>query len=94
MKESVVRKLETLVERFEELQALLSEPEIIADQNKFRALSKEYSQLEEVVKGFKDYQQCQEDLETAREMLAEDDPEMKEMAELEVKEAQRTDGKS
>ena len=87
MKESVVRKLETLVERFEELQALLSEPEIIADQNKFRALSKEYSQLEEVVKGFKDYQQCQEDLETAREMLAEDDPEMKEMAELEVKEA-------
>lgn len=87
MKESVVRKLEHLVERFEEIQALLSEPEIISDQNKFRALSKEYSQLEEVVKGFKDYQQCQEDIETAKEMMAEDDPEMKEMAEMEVKEA-------
>ncbi|UAA40186.1 peptide chain release factor 1 [Paraneptunicella aestuarii] len=87
MKESVVRKLQALVERFEELQALLSEPEIIADQNKFRALSKEYSQLEDVVKGFKDYEQCLDDIETAKEMLAEDDAEMREMAEMEVKEA-------
>lgn len=87
MKESVVRKLQTLVERFEELQALLSEPEIISDQDKFRALSKEYSQLEDVVKGFKDYEQCLGDLEAAKEMLAEDDAEMREMAEMEVKEA-------
>lgn len=87
MKESVVRKLQALVERFEELQALLSEPEIIADQDKFRGLSKEYSQLEEVVKGFKSFEQCQEDIATAQEMLAEDDPEMQEMAEMEVKEA-------
>lgn len=87
MKESVVRKLETLAERFEEIQALLSEPDIISDQNKFRALSKEYAQLEEVIKGFKEYQQCLDDIETAKEMLAEDDVEMREMAELEVKEA-------
>lgn len=87
MKESVIRKLEALVERFEELQALLSEPEIIADQDKFRALSKEYSQLEEVVKGFKDYQQCEEDIDAAKEMMAEDDAEMREMAEMEMKAA-------
>jgi Protein chain release factor A len=52
MKESVYRKLETLVERYEEVQALLSDPSVISDQNRFRALSKEYSELEEIVKAF------------------------------------------
>ena len=40
MKESVYAKLEALVERFEEVQALLSDPDTIADQDKFKALSK------------------------------------------------------
>ena len=62
MKESVYRKLETLVERYEEVQALLSDPSVISDQNRFRTLSKEYSELEEVVKTFLAYQQAQEDL--------------------------------
>ncbi|GAA6185127.1 MULTISPECIES: peptide chain release factor 1 [Alteromonadaceae] len=87
MKDSVVSKLETLIERFEEVQALLSNAEIIADQNKFRALSKEYSQLESVVKTFKLYQQAQEDLKSAQEMMQEDDAEMREMAQEEYKEA-------
>ncbi|GAB2695786.1 peptide chain release factor 1 [Aliiglaciecola sp. 3_MG-2023] len=87
MKDSVVSKLETLIERFEEVQALLSNAEIIADQNKFRALSKEYSQLEGVVKAFKQYQQAQEDLASAQEMMQEDDAEMREMAQEEYKEA-------
>ena len=62
MKESVVRKLEHLVERFDEVQALLGDPGTIADQEKFRALSKEYSQLEDVVKGFNAYRQAQDNL--------------------------------
>ena len=41
MKESVYRKLETLVERYEEVEALLSESSVISDQDHFRALSKE-----------------------------------------------------
>jgi len=45
MKESVYRKLEGLVERYEEVQALLSDAAVISDQNKFRELSREYSQL-------------------------------------------------
>ncbi len=87
MKESVYRKLETLVERNEEVQALLSDPEVITDQDKFRALSKEFSELEDVVKTFQDYQQAQDDVSTAEEMLKDSDPEMREMAQEEYKEA-------
>ncbi|MER2493522.1 peptide chain release factor 1 [Catenovulum sediminis] len=87
MKESILRKLEALDERYEEVQALLSDGDVISNQDKFKALSKEYSQLEEVVKAFKAYQQAQEDLATAEEMLQEDDPEIKEMAQDEIKDA-------
>ena len=85
MKDSVVRKLESLLERFEEVQALLSDPDTIGDQEKFRALSKEYSQLEQVVKCFRAYQQAQEDMQSAQEMMKEDDAEMQEMAQEEFK---------
>ena len=87
MKDSVIQKLETLIERFEEVQALLGEAEVIADQEKFRALSKEYSQLEDVVKAFKAYQQAMDDLSSAQEMMQEDDAEMREMAQEEYKQA-------
>ncbi|WP_017445121.1 peptide chain release factor 1 [Gayadomonas joobiniege] len=85
MKESILRKLEALVERYEEVQALLGDSEVISNQDKFRALSKEYSQLEEVVKSFQNYQQMQADMAAAEEMLSEDDAEMKEMAQEEIK---------
>ena len=52
MKKSVYQKLEIIVERFEEVLALLSDPETIANQDKFRALSKEFKQLEEVTSVF------------------------------------------
>lgn len=87
MKPSILTKLETLVERYEEVQHLLGDPDIIGDQDKFRALSKEYSQLEEVTKCFQAYQQAQEDLLAAQEMASEDDEEMREMAQEEIKEA-------
>lgn len=90
MKESVVRKLETLNERYEEIQVMLSAPEIIADQDKFRGLSKEYSQLEEVVKCFSAYQQAEADIVAAQEMMQEDDAEMKAMAQDEFKAAKQT----
>ncbi|ABZ77758.1 peptide chain release factor 1 [Shewanella halifaxensis HAW-EB4] len=85
MKDSVIRKLEGLLERNEEVLALLSDASIIADQERFRALSKEYSQLEDVVRTFKSYQQAEEDFESAKEMMEEDDPELKEMAQEEYK---------
>ncbi|MFT5542704.1 MAG: peptide chain release factor 1 [Glaciecola sp.] len=85
MKQSVVQKLESLVERFEEVQALLGDPAVIGNQDKFRNLSKEYSQLEEVVKQFGGFQAAQQDVESALEMLQENDPEMREMAQEELK---------
>ncbi|MGP8306507.1 peptide chain release factor 1 [Vibrio sp. YIC-376] len=87
MKASILTKLETLVERYEEVQHLLGDPDVIGDQDKFRALSKEYSQLEEVTKCFQAYQQAQDDLAAAEEMAKEDDEEMREMAQEEMKEA-------
>ncbi|BDR14283.1 peptide chain release factor 1 [Vibrio sp. STUT-A11] len=90
MKASILTKLETLVERYEEVQHLLGDPDVIGDQDKFRALSKEYSQLEEVTKCFQAYQQAQDDLVAAEEMANEDDEEMREMAQEEIKEAKAT----
>ena len=90
MKASILTKLETLVERYEEVQHLLGDPDVIGDQDKFRALSKEYSQLEEVTKCFQAYQQAQEDLVAAEEMAKEDDEEMREMAAEEIKDAKET----
>ena len=90
MKASILTKLETLVERYEEVQHLLGDPDVIGDQDKFRALSKEYSQLEEVTQCFQAYQQAQEDLVAAEEMANEDDEEMREMAQEEIKEAKES----
>ncbi|MEC6799234.1 peptide chain release factor 1 [Photobacterium sp. S4TG1] len=87
MKQSILVKLETLVERYEEVQHLLGDPSVLSDQNRFRALSKEYSQLEEVTKCFQAYQQAKDDLEAAEEMAQEDDAEMREMAQEEIKDA-------
>ncbi|PST86202.1 MULTISPECIES: peptide chain release factor 1 [Photobacterium] len=87
MKQSILVKLETLVERYEEVQHLLGDPGVLSDQNRFRALSKEYSQLEEVTKCFQAYQQAKDDLEAAEEMAQEDDAEMREMALEEIKDA-------
>ncbi|ARN65211.1 Peptide chain release factor 1 [Vibrio vulnificus] len=87
MKASILTKLEMLVERYEEVQHLLGDPGVIGDQDKFRALSKEYSQLEEVTKCFTAYKQAQEDLVAAEEMAKEDDAEMREMAQEEIKAA-------
>lgn len=88
MKPSIVAKLEALLERHEEVQAMLGEPSVIADQERFRALSKEYAQLTDVVKCFRDWQQAQEDLSIAEELL--DDPEMRDMAQDELNAAKNS----
>ncbi|HIJ34529.1 MAG TPA: peptide chain release factor 1, partial [Gammaproteobacteria bacterium] len=83
------QKLEHLSARLEELNALLSDPETISDNNRFRTLSQEHAQITPVVSSYEQYQQVQEDMETAREMQKESDPEMREMAAEELKEAQQ-----
>jgi len=90
MNKSVYQKLEGLVERFEEVQALLSDPATIADQEKFLALSKEFKQLEEVTEVFNSYQSAESNFATAEEMLKDDDPDMREMAQEEFKDAKKS----
>ena len=89
MKTSIENKLLNLVDRHEEIAGLLAEPEVMADQNRFRDLSREYSQLEPVVNCYQQYQQATEDLQSATEMLQEDDAEMREMAQEEKKLAEQ-----
>lgn len=85
MKDSLRTKLETLDERYQEIGALLSEGTVIADQKKFRALSQEYAEIEDVVKCFKLYNQAQAANIEAKAMLDEDDAEMRELAQEEFK---------
>lgn len=88
MKPSIISKLENLQERYEELQALLGDPSVINDQDKFRAYSKEYAQLEDVVQCFAKWTKLQSDLEEAQMLL--DDPSMREMALEEIEESRGT----
>lgn len=89
MNPSLHNKLETLLERYEEIAYLLSDPDIISDQSRFRQLSKEYAQLEETVTQFRTYQQLSEDIDSAQQMLdSDDDPQMRELAQEELEQAQ------
>lgn len=89
MKQSMLTKLQGLAERYEEIAHLLGDAEIINNQDKFKDLSKEYAQLEDVVVAFRQYQQINQDIQAAEEMLQDDDAEMRAMAEEEVKKNQQ-----
>ncbi|GAB1258903.1 peptide chain release factor 1 [Aurantivibrio plasticivorans] len=84
MKASIQIKLENLSDRYTEVGALLSDPEVIGNQNKFRELSKEYAELEPVVKSFTQYQKVLSDIDDAKSLIADGDAEMREMAEEEI----------
>ncbi|MCW8932498.1 MAG: peptide chain release factor 1 [Gammaproteobacteria bacterium] len=86
MKPSIQNKLETLSERYEEIAILLSQQEVMSDQNKFRELSKEYAELGPLVECFSQYREALDTIESATEMLDDSDPEIKEMAEEELNE--------
>ena len=86
MKASIKEKLSQLCERYEEVGALLSDPSVIADQNKFRDFSKEYAELEPVVKTFEQYNSALENIEEAKSLLKDADDDMREMAQEEIKE--------
>ena len=84
MKASLLTKLETLCDRHEEVSALLGDAETISDQDKFRGLSREFSELEAVVQCYNSYSRVKEDIEEARQMLDDADPDLREMAREEL----------
>ena len=59
MKKSIKTKLEGLLERYEEISVLLGSTEVIQDQLKFKALSKEYAQLSPIATNFKSYEKAE-----------------------------------
>lgn len=82
MKESLRHRLDQMTDRFEEVTALLSDPETLSDSKKFRELSVEHSDLSELVEVWGRFCQAEKDLEVASEMLG--DPDMKELAQDEI----------
>ncbi|MBT8115119.1 MAG: PCRF domain-containing protein, partial [Arenicella sp.] len=84
MKDSIRLKLENLVDRQEELNALLSDPETQSDQNDFRRLSIELAEITPVIENYQQYRALQEDAEAAQTMAEEDDKEMRKMAHEEL----------
>jgi len=86
MNKSLQTKLDQLIDRYEELAALMSDSEIISDQDKFRAYSKEYADIEPVVNCFRQYEDETTQLEDAKSMASDSDPEIREMAEAEIEE--------
>jgi len=88
MKESLHLKLEKLLDRQEELDGLLSDPENINNQNKFRELSQEYAEVRPIVSCFNEYRKTTEDIKNAKEMLKDSDKEMRELAVEELYQAE------
>ena len=84
MKASLLNKLDILQDRFEELTALLGDAEVISDQTRFRAYSREYAEVEPVIGAYREFLKLQSDLEGARALLKDSDPDVREMAEEEV----------
>ena len=79
-------QFERLGLRLAELDANLSDPQVLADINRYRSLSREQAEVAQVVQQFRQYQQRERDLAAGREMLA--DPEMAELAGEEIAAAQ------
>ncbi|WP_028884647.1 peptide chain release factor 1 [Taylorella asinigenitalis] len=83
MKDSMRSRLEQLSQRLVEVDALLAEPDVANDMDRFRKLSRERSEIDPVVALFKEFEAAESDLEAAVEMMS--DPELKEMGEEEMK---------
>ena len=84
MKDSIRRKLERLAERLEEVSHLLADPGVIADTNKFRELSMEYSRLDPVVMRYRAYLELLAERTSAQEMAEGADNELRELGREEL----------
>lgn len=87
MKKSLEFKLQQMLERFQEVGQLLSEPAVIASQTEFKELSKEYAQLEPIATCYNDYVKACNNEASLQELIQGDDAELKEIAALELPEA-------
>ena len=84
MKSTLHEKFANARDRFEELAALLSDPDVIGNQALFRDHSREYAKLEPVVRLFNQYESLQAEITAAREMTTDADPDIRQMGEDEL----------
>ena len=84
MKDSIRLKLESVRDRFEEIAGLLADPDVIANQDQFRNLSKEYARVEPVVQSFQRYEGILGDIAAAEEMAGDADDEVRQMGQEEL----------
>ncbi|MDH3640101.1 MAG: PCRF domain-containing protein, partial [Gammaproteobacteria bacterium] len=80
MKASIQSKLDNLVQRHAEISALLSDPQVIEDQNRFRTLSIEFADIGSVVGRYKHYESLHAEMTAAQTMLEDADPELRGLA--------------
>ena len=80
MHQSVVKKLDAIASRGEELSRLLADPAVISDQTRFRSLAKELSGLQPVTECYRRYRDALDVAASAREMLGDSDPGIRELA--------------
>ncbi len=92
MKKSLLNKLDNLSERLQELEALLSDPHVINNQNKFREYAKEHADIKPVVASFENYTSTLENITSAKEMMNDSDKEIRELAHDELKLAEEENG--
>ncbi len=85
LSDSMTAKLSGLTDRYDEVAALLADPEVMGNRDQFTALSKEYAEIEPVIACFRKYEAQSTELEDARALAQDDDPEMRELAEEDVK---------
>ncbi len=88
MKDSIKLKLEVLHDRYDEVSHLLGDAEVISNQDKFRELSKEYSELEPIAQTFAKYLSTLDDIEEAKGLMNDPDPDMQEMGKEELAQAE------
>jgi peptide chain release factor 1 len=77
-------KLEDVEDRFQEVEGLLAQPDILADQGRYRDLSREHAELNEVVTLFRAYRELEQEMEDLRELSRDKDPDVREMASQEL----------
>ncbi len=91
MLKGIFEKLDSKVKRYEELQKLMSDPEIIKDNKRYREVAQEYSSLGEIVDEYNRYRKVDDEISSTRELIEEStDTEMKELAREELKELEKT----
>lgn len=83
---NMIERLETIERRYEELNEILMDPSIASDIHKMTEASKEQAMLENAYRLFQEYKKILSGIEEAKELMKEDDPEIKEMAEMELSE--------